>query len=79
MKRGHSTTTNSIELQSMISRALDDDKFVLVASLDLSSAYDVVNIKLLIKCLKIVQLPSDIINLITVWLMGRFIYISILE
>ncbi len=55
----------------MISRALDDDKFILVASLDISSAFDVVDIKLPIKFLKKVGLPSYIMDLITVWLMDR--------
>jgi hypothetical protein len=39
--------------------------------------FNVVNIKLLIKLLKIVGLPRDIINLIAVWLINRFFYISI--
>jgi hypothetical protein len=61
----------------MISRSFDDDNFVLVASLDLSSAFDVVDINLLVKRLKIVGLPSDMIYLITVWLKDRFFYVSI--
>ena len=52
-KRNKSTSTLSAELLSMISRSLDDDEFVLVSSLDLSSAFDVVNVNLLIKRLTI--------------------------
>ena len=48
-KQKRSTSTLSVKLQSLIARALDEDKYVLVASLDLSSAFDVVNINLLIK------------------------------
>ena len=48
-KRNRSTLTLSLELQSIIARALDNDDFVLVASLDLSSAFDVVNVGLLLK------------------------------
>jgi hypothetical protein len=44
----------AMQLQSIIGRALDEDKFVQVASLDLSAAIDKVNINLLIKRLKIV-------------------------
>jgi hypothetical protein len=59
-KRNRSTSTLSAELLSMISRSLDNDEFVLVSSLDLSSAFDVVNIDLLIKRLVILGLPDDI-------------------
>jgi hypothetical protein len=61
----------------MISRALDRDKFVLVASLDLSYAFDVVDIDLLIKRMKLVRLPNYIFDLIKVWLKDRIFYLSI--
>ena len=48
-KKKRSTSTLSSQLQSIIGRALDEDKFVLVASLDFSSSFDVVNVDLLIK------------------------------
>jgi hypothetical protein len=51
----------------MMSRVLEDDNFVLVSSLDLSSALDVVNIQLLLKRLKIIGLPSDVIDQIEIW------------
>jgi hypothetical protein len=51
LKKGKST---SQEKQLMISRALDDDKYVLVSSFDLSSEYYVVSIDLLLKRLKII-------------------------
>jgi hypothetical protein len=41
----------------MIARALDDDEYILVASLDLSSAFDMVNADLLMKRLQIIELP----------------------
>ena len=41
-KKNHGTATASLLLQSMISRALDNDEYVAMASLDLSSAFDVV-------------------------------------
>jgi hypothetical protein len=49
LKKGHSSTTLSIKVYSLIAKALDEDKFVLVLSLDLSSVFDVVDIDLLIK------------------------------
>jgi hypothetical protein len=76
-KKGKSTTTLSIDLQSLIARALDEDQIGLVASLDLSSAFDVVNVNLLLKRLKIMGLPSDVIKLISVWLRDRSFYVSV--
>jgi retron-type reverse transcriptase len=60
-KKGHSTSTLSAEIQSLIVRALDDEEYVLLASLDLSSAFDLVNIDLLLKRKKSIGLPSDAI------------------
>jgi hypothetical protein len=54
-------------------------KNIIVASLDLSSAFDLVNIGLLLKRLKIVGLPKDVIDLISVWLQNRSIYVNINE
>jgi hypothetical protein len=76
-KKNKSTSTLSIELQSLIARALDEDNFVLVASLDLSAAFDIVNVNLLLKRLGIIGLPEDMISLIKVWLKGRSYYVSI--
>ena len=46
----------------MVARALDDNNLVLLASLDLSAAFDIVNVDLLIKRLTVAGLPSDIIH-----------------
>jgi hypothetical protein len=48
-----------------------------MASLDLSAAFDVVNIKLLIKQIKILGLPTDVIDLIKLWREDRSFYVSI--
>ncbi len=46
-KKGRGTaSTLSAELQNLIARAMDGDEFVLVASLDLSAAFDLVDVKL---------------------------------
>ena len=76
-KKNRSTLTLSLELQSIIARALDKDEFVLVASLDLSSAFDMVNIPLLLKRMRIIGLPHDVIDLVRVWLMNRSYYVSV--
>ena len=70
-KQKRSTSTIATELQSIIARALDENKIVLMSSLDLSAAFDVVNIDLLIKRLKIIGLPEDVVSLIRVWLTNR--------
>ena len=55
----------------MIARAVDENCFVLMASLDLSMAFDLVNVELLVKRLKIMGFPQDLITLIREWLTGR--------
>ena len=75
-KRSRSTSTAGLEIQSEIARALDTNKYTLMASLDLSSAFDIVNINLLIKRLQIAGLPNDVINLIQIWLSDRTYYVS---
>ena len=49
---------------SLITRALEDNCYVALARIDLSAAFDIVDIELLIKRLRILGLPSDVINLI---------------
>ena len=53
LKEKKSTATAGVLLQSLIARAADENNFVLMASLDLSMAFDLVNTELLIKRLKI--------------------------
>ena len=57
----------------MIARALDDDCYVALASIDLSAAFDVVDVGLLIKRLRILGLPDDVITLIEMWLKERYL------
>ena len=69
MKR--STTTAGLAVQPALARALDLGEFALMANLDLSSAFDVVNVNLLLKRMLIVGLPNDIIKLVEIWLLRR--------
>ncbi len=62
-KHKRSTSTISIELQNLIARALVEDKSVLLMSLDLSSAFDIVNIKLLLTRLHKIGLSGDLMSL----------------
>ena len=51
--------------------------FTYQAGIDLSAAFDIVDVTLLIKRLAILGLPSDVIRLIKVWLEERYFYVSI--
>ena len=53
-KRGKSTTTASLAIQSALARSLDVGEFAILANLDLSSAFDVVNINLLFNAYDII-------------------------
>ena len=48
-----STATVGLIIQSIISRALDSGNFALMASIDLSAAFDLANVDLLIKGLTV--------------------------
>ena len=61
----------------MIARAADNDCYVVMASLDLSMAFDMVNIELLVKRLRIMGMPNDVIKLIREWLVGRSFYVQV--
>ena len=76
-KKHHSTATLGLTLQSLIANALDENKYAIMASLDLSAAFDVVNVELLLKRLDIVGIPADVVSLIRIWLTERLIYVSV--
>ena len=75
-KKNRSTITATLTLQSVISRELDKNKYAAMASLDLSAAFDLVNLDLLLKRLKIMGIPNDLISLLEVWLRNRFFYVE---
>jgi hypothetical protein len=76
-KRKSSTSTLIGVFQSQTARALEDKDYVIVASLDLSSAFDLVDIDLIMKRLDVVCLPADVLQLIRAWLVYRSFYVSI--
>ena len=53
------------------------NEYVAVASLDLSAAFDVVNVDLLLKRLKIMGMPEDLVKLLTSWLTDRAAYVEV--
>jgi len=76
-KKGKSTITACKELQKQISWALDEGNYAGVASLDLSAAFDVVNVDLLLKRIRIMGFPEDIVNLLSCWLTNRLAYAEV--
>ena len=76
-QKNKSTLTAGLLLQSLIAGALDDDNYVALASLDLSAAFDIVDVRLLLKRLKIIGLPSDVVRLIEIWLSKRYFYVCV--
>ena len=76
-KHAKSTASAGLIIQSLISHALNSNNYALMASIDLSAAFDLVDTKLLIKRLKIIGLPTDVVRLIELWLTDRSFYVSI--
>lgn len=64
-------------LQTIIASNLDSNKFVLMASLDISAAFDKVNTKLLVNWLRIVGLLEDVVILVQVWLLDRSCFVTV--
>ena len=76
-KKNRSTITASLELQNQIAKAMDEDNYVAVASMDLSAAFDVIDVNLLLKRMKNLGIPEDVLNLIKAWLDGRIAYVEV--
>ena len=76
-KKNKSTATAGLLLQSLIVHATDSNNYALMASLDLSAAFDLVNVRLLIRRLRILGLPMDLVKLIEVWLTDRKFYVEL--
>jgi hypothetical protein len=71
-RKGRSTVSAARVLQHEIAKAMDNNNYVAVASLDLSSAFDIVNINLMLTLLITMGLPQDVVELLHEWLVGRF-------
>ena len=76
-KKNRSTNSASLILQSVLARALDENNYAMLASLDLSAAFDVVNVELLLVRLRRIGLPDDVISLVGNWLSLRYYYVSV--
>jgi exonuclease III len=76
-RKSKSTVTAAMNLQHDIATALDQDDYYAVASLDLSAAFDVINLELLMKRLEIMGLPDDIRRMLGAWLFGRTGFVEV--
>ena len=76
-KKKHSTASLALTIQTIIAHALDEDNIAIMASLDLSSAFDMVNIDLLLRRMKIIGLPPDLVELVSIWLRNRSYYVCV--
>ena len=73
-KKERSTSTASMSIQMALAKALEQGHFALMASLDLSSAFDVVDINLLLK-----RIPKDILELVEIWLRECKYYVTLAQ
>ena len=69
-----STATVGLLLQSILANDADIGEHVLMASLDLSAGFDIVNVPLLLRRLEILGLHSDVLRLIRTWITNRSYY-----
>ena len=64
-------------LQSIIANHTDIGECVLMASLDISVAFNIVNVPLLLKWLENLGLPDDVLRLLKTWITNRSYYVNI--
>jgi len=76
-KNNKSTITACKEIQSRIAHYLDQGEYLAMASLDLLAAFDVVNVDLLLKRLKILGFTEDLQLILKSWLTGRAAYVEV--
>ena len=76
-KKSKSTASAGLVIQSIISRALDENNYVVMASVDLTAAFDLVDVGLLVRRLRQIGMPEDVVRLIGLWLSNRTFYVSV--
>ena len=76
-KKQRSTITAAMSIQSKLAQLLEDNNYAIMASLDLSAAFDVVNKDLLITRLKIMGLSINFVHIIEEWLSDRNAYVEV--
>jgi predicted DNA-binding antitoxin AbrB/MazE fold protein len=76
-KKCKSTITACLDLQHTIASGCDSGEVVVAAGVDLSSAFDVVSVGLLLLRLRIMGFPEYITDILRDWLTGRKAYVEI--
>ena len=76
-KKRRSTVTAAMELQNIIAGGLDEDCYVAVASMDLTAAFDVLDVSLLLTRMQNLGIPGDVLKLVGAWLGGRIGYVEV--
>ena len=71
--------TAAAEIQSIISRAIDENIYYVLASLDLIAAFDLVNRDLLFERMQVMGIPDDIVTLLKDWLNDRKFYVDLMR
>ena len=63
--------------QGIQSNQLSQENWMrIISSLDLSAAFDLVDLDLLLTRLKIMGIPNDILSLLNIWLRNRYFYVQ---
>ena len=62
-KRKRGTSSLQIHIQSILARATDAKNYAIMASLDVSVAFDLVYIELLMKRLEVIGFQNDLLGL----------------
>lgn len=75
-KKGHSTTSLALTLQSKIARAIDNGKMAGLLSLDLTAAFDLVDHETLFNRMTSLGIPNQLVGLIKDWLSNRNAYVE---
>ena len=77
-KQHHSTETALIRVHNDISRAIDDEKSVLLQLLDLSAAYDTIDHRILLSLLsEMYGFCDTVLNWFSSYLSGRSQFVSV--
>ena len=78
-KRNRSTETACLEIQSEIATHCDEGNYAIVASIDMTAAFDVVNHELLIKQLRIMGIPHELVTVIKIGLRTASFSVKLME
>ena len=76
-KENSGTEKACLEIQSRIAQVCDKDEFMVVATVDMSAAFDVVDHNLLIRRLEAMGFPVQLITVVSSWLKDRYFFCAV--